>query len=128
MASRTIDFDAADLAAQLDRASVEDIDALPFGVIGLSPDFVVKVYSKPEAAQSGFGRQPIGESFFPLTRRRMNTDDFRGRIERAMADGRVDLEFAWVGDYGDPKREMRVRVQSSKDGGVWICIERDTKR
>jgi hypothetical protein len=37
----------------------------------------------------------------------------------------VDLELAWFGDPNDPKREMRIRVQSARDGGVWMFIERD---
>jgi len=39
--------------------------------------------------------------------------------------GPVDLEFGWPGDFGDPKRELRIRVQSSRSGGVWMFIERD---
>jgi photoactive yellow protein len=124
MPDRTVDFDAANLAVQLEKLSPAQIDALPFGVIRLDAGFTVVLYSKTEARQSGLGRQPVGEAFFPLTRR-MNRDDFRGRIEEAMAAGRVDLEFGWVGDYADPRREMRIRVLSAHGGGVWLCIERD---
>jgi hypothetical protein len=84
------------------------------------------LFSQTEALQSGFGRQPVGEAFFPLTRR-FNSDEFRGRIERAMADGKVDLEFGWQGDYNDPRRDVHIRVQSAGDGGIWLCLERDTK-
>ena len=51
--------------------------------------------------------------------------DLRGRLTRAMEEGPVDLEFGWTGDYADPQRELRIRVQSSRRGGVWMFIERD---
>lgn len=126
MAAESVDFDEPRLAARLEQLSPDDIDALPYGVIHLDRELKVVLYSKVEARQSGFGRQPVGESFFPLTCR-MGTDDFRGRIERAMADGDVDLEFGWSGDFNDPKRDMHIRVQSARDGGVWVCIERDPR-
>jgi hypothetical protein len=42
---------------------------------------------------------------------RASLDAFRGRIERTMEQGPVDLEIGWPGDYGDPQRELRIRVQ-----------------
>lgn len=124
--ARPLDFDAADLGARLEQLTADEIDALPFGVLHLDPEFRVLLYSKTEARLSGFGRQPVGELFFPLSKC-MDGDEFRGRIERAMADGRVDLEFGWVGDFADPRRDLRIRVQSAADGGVWMCVERDVK-
>ena len=37
----------------------------------------------------------------------------------------VDMELAWVGDPNDPTRELRIRLQSARRGGVWMFIERD---
>ncbi|HWM82891.1 MAG TPA: hypothetical protein VNQ56_12595 [Pseudolabrys sp.] len=127
MTSRSVDFDADDLAEQLEKLAPDAIDTLPFGVVHLDPDFNVVLYNQTEARQSGFGRQPIGEPFFSLTQC-LNADDFRGRIEQAMAAGIVDLELGWVGDYSDPRRDLRIRVQSARDGGVWLCVERDASR
>ena len=42
-----------------------------------------------------------------------------------MEAGPVNLEMGWPGDFGDPTRELRIRVQSSRNGGVWLFIERD---
>ncbi|MGD9769820.1 MAG: hypothetical protein AB7U62_19465 [Pseudolabrys sp.] len=124
MANRTVDFDAPDLAARLERLSEADIDALPFGVIHLDRGFKVVLYSKTEARLSGFGRQPVGEHFFDLARK-LGSENFRGRIEQAMADGVVDLDIGWVGDYDNARRDLRIRVQSASDGGVWLCVDRD---
>jgi photoactive yellow protein len=126
MTKQTADFDAPDLAAQLEQLSEAEIDALPFGVIHLDRTFRVVLYSKPEARMSGFGRQPIGEKFFDYAPR-LGGDDFRGRIEQMMADGAVDLDIGWVGDFNDPKRDLRIRVQSASDGGIWMCVDRDPR-
>jgi hypothetical protein len=47
-----------------------------------------------------------------------DTHDFRGRIARAREAGPVDLEFGWSGDFADRKRDLRIRVQSTRQGGV----------
>jgi photoactive yellow protein len=124
MAIATIDFDAPDLAAHIEQLSQSDRDQLPFGVILLDRDGTVLFYSETEARQSGYGALPIGQNFFAVTRC-MAGDDFRGRILGALEAGPVDLEFGWSGDFADPKRDLRIRVQSARQGGVWIMIERD---
>ena len=40
----------------------------------------------------------------------MGKPNFRGRIERALAAGSLDLEFTHVGDFSDRDRELTVRV------------------
>ena len=55
----------------------------------------------------------------------MASNDFRGRIKRAMDEGPVDLEFGWAGDFADPARDLRLRVISSSNNGIWIFVERD---
>jgi hypothetical protein len=84
----------------------------------------VQFYSETEARQSGYGAIPIGQNLFKISSC-LGSDDFRGRITRAMEEGPLDLEFGWPGDFNDPKRELRIRVQSSRSGGMWIFIERD---
>jgi hypothetical protein len=42
-----------------------------------------------------------------------------------MDEGPVDLEFGWAGDFADPTRDLRLRVISSSNNGIWIFIERD---
>lgn len=127
MAFASVDFDAPDLAARIEQLSQYELDHLPFGVILLDRDGTVMFYSETEARQSGYGRAPIGQNFFGIYPR-FAGEDFRGRITRAREAGTVDLELGWVGDYEDAKREMRIRVQSSRSGGVWIFIERDASR
>lgn len=126
MAKATVDFNAQDLAARIEDLSQYDLDHLPFGVILLDREGTVLFYSATEARLSGYAGSPMGQNFFAVSRC-AGKDDFRGRIMQAMEKGRVDLEFAWPGDYGDPTRELRIRVQSSRAGGLWLFIERDSE-
>jgi photoactive yellow protein len=117
MAIATIDFDAADLAARAECASAFELDNLPFGVIRLDRDGTVQFYSATEARLSGYGEIPVGKNLFAISEC-LGNDDFRGRVERAMDAGPVDLEIGWPGDFGDPRRELRIRVQSPHNGGL----------
>jgi len=124
MAKASIDFDAPDLAARAERASLFELDHLPYGVIRIARDGNVQFYSATEARLSGYGEIPLGKNLFAISTC-FGGDDFRGRIERALEEGPVDLEIGWPGDYADPGRELRIRVQSARNGGLWLFIERD---
>ena len=124
MADATIDFDAPDLARRAEAASQFELDNLPFGAILLDSKGTVLFYSATEARLSGYGEKPLGLNLYEISHC-FGRDEFRGRIERAREQGPVDLEIGWPGDYGDPRRELRIRVQSSRNGGLWLFIERD---
>ena len=124
MAKASIDFNATDIAVQAEQARQSDLDALPFGVIKLDRQGIVRFYSATEARLSGSKLIPLGQNLFDISQS-ANRDALRARIMRAMENGPVDLELAWFGDPNDPMREMRIRVQSARDGGVWMFIERD---
>jgi len=118
-------FDAADLVHHIEQFSQYQLDTLPFGVILLERDGTIVFYSQTEAKRSGYGKIPIGQNLFEISPC-MTSNDFRGRIQRAMDEGPVDLEFGWAGDYDDPTRDLRLRViSSSQRNRVWIFIERD---
>ncbi len=124
MPGSDIDYEAPDLAARIERLTPAERDALPFGVVQLDGEGVVTFYSATEARLSGYGSQPVGLNFFEISRC-AGKNDFRAQIMRAQEEGPVDFEFALAGDFGDPKREVRVRVQSAKGGGVWMFMQRD---
>ena len=119
-----IDFDTRDISVGIEQLSQFELDHLPFGVILLDRAGTVLFYSATEAEQSGCAAFPIGQNLFKLSDC-LGGDGFRGRIQRAMEAGPVDLEFGWPGDFANPKRELRIRVQSSRKGGVWLFIECD---
>jgi len=124
MAFASIDFNAPDLAKRIEQLSQYDLDRLPFGVILLDREGTITFYSETEARQSGYAGSAIGQNFFALARA-SGGDDLRARVLKAREAGFVDLEFGWPNDYANPKRELRLRVQSSRQGGVWLFLERD---
>src|SRR6185312_8610810 len=85
-----VDFDASDLAAQLDALSDAERDELPFGVILLDREGIVRFYSKTEARISKYQGQKIGVNFFDLAKR-VSKDELWNSIQRAMEAGKVDL-------------------------------------
>ena len=122
MTNAAIAFDVPDLAARAESASQFELDQLPFGVILLDDHGNVRFYSETEARLSGYGQLPLGQNLFALSC--LGSDAFRGRIERARANGAVDLTFDFAGDYNDPNRTMHVRVQTARNGGLWLFIAR----
>ena len=124
MPDAEVDYEAPDLAARIERLSEAAIDSLPFGVIRLDAEGIILFYSATEARQSGFRGSPLGQNFFDLARC-AGKFDLHAQITRAQEEGAVDLEFALAGDYDDPARELRVRVQAARQGGVWMFMQRD---
>jgi photoactive yellow protein len=120
----TIDFDAPDLASDIEQLSQYDLDNLPFGVILIDGAGTILFYSETERRETGLDNAPLGKNLFEISPC-FGADEFRGRIKQAEEAGPVDLEIGWPGDYADPQRELRIRVQSARRGGLWLFIERD---
>lgn len=118
-----LSFDARDLAAQVEALDEADIDALPFGAVRLDRNFFVRFYNATESKLSGYGH-PIGQNFFEISET-PTKDELKAKILAARETGKVDLELGWRGGKGASLSELRLRVQSSKDGGVWMFFERD---
>jgi photoactive yellow protein len=120
-----LQFDTPDLAKRVEALDEAAIDALPFGAIRLDDKGFVTFFSKAERELSGYGERPtIGRVFFTEIAPCMANEAFRGRIEAARARGTLNIAFSWIGDFADRQREMRVRIQSASDGGVWIFLQR----
>ena len=123
---KSIDFNAADLAHQLEQLSDAERDAAPFGIIKLDSAGRVTHFNATEARLSGYGSRPaLGLDFFTSVAPCMGTAEFKGKIEQALRLGAVDIEIGHIGDFSDPERELQVRAQSAGDGGLWICILRE---
>jgi photoactive yellow protein len=119
------EFNLPMLARAVEALTTDEIDVLPFGVIGLDQEGVVRLYSKTEARLSGRKSRPTeGLLFFTDVAPCMDNEYFRGRIDKALKAGTLDIAFTHVGDFSDRERELSVRVQSAADGGVWIFHQR----
>jgi photoactive yellow protein len=118
------DFDEPHLAEAVGKLPAEAVNALPYGAVRLDADGRVIFFSDAERRLSGYKKPPIGLSFFTEIAPCMNNPAFRGRIDRALAAGSLNIAFAHVGDFDDATRELDVRVQSAAGGGCWIFLRR----
>jgi photoactive yellow protein len=119
-------FDTPGLADAVEHLSQEQLDLLPYGVTGLDAQNVVRVRNRAENERSGFDeRLALGRLYFADVAPCLNNAYFKGRIDKARREGKLDITFKFVGDFRDAERELTVRVQSGKDEGCWIFIRRD---
>ena len=119
------DFDAPNLAEAVERLSIEQLNALPFGVILLDRDDIVIHYTDVERRLSGFPREALGRAFFADIAPCMNNPVFRSRIDDAKRRGALNIAFEHIGDFTDPHRSIRVRIQSASNGGTWMFLHRE---
>ena len=108
----------------MERLPPEALDALPFGAIRLDAGGVVRLFSDTERQLPGYREEALGRLFSEVAPG-MGIGAIRGRIERALAAGRLDLAFDHVGGSDDRMKELCVRVQSATGGGCWIFPRRE---
>jgi photoactive yellow protein len=119
------DFDAPDLASRVEALAPADIDALPFGTLRVDAGGQVSLYSRREAQLSGRDHRPtVGLGFFTDIAPCMDTPLVRGRIERALAAGTLDVRMRHVGDFADRGRTLELRALSATGGGFWLFLRR----
>lgn len=70
----------------------ERLDALPFGVVGLSPDGIVEVYNATESKLAGLPRDAVlGTPYFSVTAQCMNNFMVAQRLDdEAEIDATID--------------------------------------
>jgi len=107
-------FDASDLLAHLERASVSDFDEAPFGIVQMFPDGVVSGYNTFESRLSGLSPGTVkGRNFFvdvaPCTNNYMVAQKFEDSPE---LDETVDYVFTFR------MRPMRVQLRLMKSAAA----------
>lgn len=121
-------FYSEDIAKRVEVMSADERNALPFGAILVDAENVVQFYSDREAQLSGMGqRGQLGRNFFADIAPCLADEDYLGRIERARADGDIDIEMGHIGDFSDDSSELRVRIVSAPNGGLWIFHLRESQ-
>lgn len=124
--AEAIDFDAPDIARRVEALSQHELDQLPFGVILLDRHFVVRFYSATEARESGYGMEPLGRDLFEASHC-SDKKGLRERMVRALEEPPADIDLALKGDLADPNRELRMRIVTARNGGLWLFVERDKR-
>jgi photoactive yellow protein len=76
-----LSFEAISLAT-LDTLPAEQLDTLPFGAVGLSPEGIVEIYNVTEERLAGLQRESvIGTHYFSTTAQCMNNFMVAQRFE-----------------------------------------------
>lgn len=122
-------FDDDRLSCMVEAMTPQERNALPFGAIRLDRCNTVLFYSESEARLSGMGEGgQVGRNFFADIAPCFANDEYLGRIEKARENGEIDIEMGVIGDFADDESELRVRVVSAPDGGLWIFHARESTR
>jgi photoactive yellow protein len=121
----TPDFDEPELAKAVERLSPKDVHALPYGAVRLDAQGTVIFYSDTERRLSGYRKEVLGHTFFTEIAPCMNNAGFKGRIDRALTAGKLDIKFGYTGDLPSGTVDLDVRVQSAIGGGCWIFLRRE---
>jgi photoactive yellow protein len=118
------DFEEPHLALAVEKLSLDQVHALHFGAIQLDASGQAIFYSDTERRLSGYRRTVLGRDFFLEIAPCMNNANFRGRIDRAIAAGRLDIRFGYIADLPAGTTDIEVRIQAASSGGCWIFLRR----
>jgi len=111
------------LAPFLDRLTVEELDALPYGVVQLDLDGRVLSYNRAEAENVGVMPRPLGQHFFYEVAPSANVPEFYGRFLDGVAERSLDNTFSFTFSCAlMPRRVMVRQFFSIRTGSVWLFV------
>ena len=118
------DYNTPGLAACLERLPAQALDGLDFAVIRVDGAGVVRALNRVAAALPGIQAEgAVGRSFYHEVAPSLAGAEVRGRIERALDRGALDLELGH--HFGlDPLDGLRGRMQPARGGGFWLFLAR----
>jgi len=107
----------------LETTSDEDLDSLPFGVVGMTPDGIVVAYNRTESAIAGLRpERVIGRHFFsavaPCANNYMVAERF---VQEAELDATIDYVFT----LRMAPTPVKLRLLKRPDGRrMYLIVER----
>lgn len=111
------------LAPFLDRLTVEELDAIPYGVVQLDLHARVLSYNIAEAENVGVMPRPLGLHFFYEVAPSANVPEFYGRFLEGIAEQRLDDTFSFTFSCAlMPRRVMVRQYYSVRTGSVWLFV------
>jgi len=107
-----IDFSQPDIIARLQQCSVEELDALEFGVIGFDDQTIVRTYNAFEAKMAGLSAERVvGAALFNTVAQCMNNFMVAQRFEDAAEAGEsLDAELDYVFTLRMRPSKVRLRL------------------
>jgi photoactive yellow protein len=116
-------FDTPGLAALLEHWSSSDLDRLDFAAIRVDAAGAVRALNGAAATLPGLhGKDAVGRSFYDEVAPTLANAEIRGRIERALRRGALDLELGHSSGIADPLHGVRGRMQPAAGGGFWLFL------
>lgn len=116
-------FDMPGLAARLERTSPAELDRLDFAAIRVDAAGVVRAINRAAAALPGIHADAaVGRSFYGDVAPSLANADVRGRIDRALERGAIDLELGHGAAFSGPLHRLRGRMQPAGGGGFWLFL------
>lgn len=108
----------------IDRMSVEELDALPFGAIRLDKSGKILSYNMAESRLTG--RDPkrvIGRNFFTDVAPCTNVQLFAGRFREGVAKGDLHVIFPYRFDFEMAPRDVTVTLfYSAQTETAWVFV------
>ncbi len=115
------DFDLPGLAARLEASPPAELDRLDFAAIRVDADGIVRACNRAAAALPGlYAGDAVGRSFYGEVAPSLAAAEVRGRIERALERGALDLELRH--GFSTPLHGLRGRMQPAGGGGFWLFL------
>lgn len=107
----------------LDSLDPERLDALPFGLVGLSPEGVVEIYNTTEARLAGLPRESVlGTHYFSVTAQCMNNFMVAQRFED---EAEIDAIIEYVLTLRMRPTPVRLRLLKARQADRrFILIQR----
>ncbi|HMJ84971.1 MAG TPA: PAS domain-containing protein [Vicinamibacterales bacterium] len=111
---------------EIDWLSEQQLDALPFGVIGLDSDGKVIAYNAAEAQRAGFERsRVIGRNFFSDVAPCADVAQFREPFARGVERRELHVRFVFRFALPDRTRDVAITLFYSRRAEAVIVIVED---
>jgi len=111
---------------RLPELAGSELDALPFGVVELDDDGVVRAYNAYESRMTGLRPdEVVGRHFFRDVAPCTNNPLFRGTFERGVAEGRLNHLFPYTFTYRMRPTNVKVHLYRDASSGTnWVLVAR----
>ena len=118
-------FEDEDLADKLRRASEEQLDNAPFGIIKVDDEGVVEFFNQYESDLSGMDPSEVkGRNFFTQVAPCTNNRLFRGRFKKGVRRGELDETFTYTYTYKMRPTLVDVHLYRDEAGNNWILVQK----
>lgn len=116
-------FDTPGLAAWLEKLPPQALDGLDFAAIRVDAAGLVRVLNRAAAALAGLHAEgAVGRSFYGEVAPALAGAEVRGRIDRALERGALDLELGHTFSLAGALHGLRARMQPAGGGGFWLFL------